>query len=906
MTQKPVGYATISLLRKSDSSLVSFTLSDSSGKFTLQNIAQGNYRLLITRLSYLNKNIFLNTKINESLVDFGKIQVNVLSAILNSVTINEEAPPVTLKDDTIEYNAGSFKTPPNSDVESLLKKLPGVQVDKDGNITANGQKVNHVYVDGKEFFSSDPKIATKNLPADAVNKVQVFDKQSDISQLTGFDDGDSEKAINLTLKKDKRKGVFGKINAGAGTDGRYAGQFNVNDFNDERQLSAIGMANNTNSEGFSFMDILNFTGGLKNMMQGGGEIRVNLNDQNNPVAAANEGVNNNSINTVWAGGLNYANTLSKKLDLGVNYFYSRYSPLTESYIHRQYFLPDSTYYYNQNARINNQNDNHRINLIATWKPDSMRTVKFTPSFTLQNSSANSMNSYSTLTQDLQTANKGNSNIISSADGYNFSNDVLFTQKFNRKGRSFLIDLNTTASDNTNSAILQSRNNFFDNSGNVIQSDTINQKSNTLVNSFGYSLRGVYTEPVFRHSLVEFSAQYSNSENTSKKVTDNFNPFTNEYDDENSFLTNDYTSHYDYGNAGLRFRTQRKKYSFSVGALLQQSTLNGAETENGIDSAINKKFVNLLPNARFEYRFNQFRNLTVQYNASTSPPSVTQLQPVPDNSNPLLITVGNPGLKPGFTNSVRLNFLSSNPFASTSLFTFVDFSETQNSIVNYNTTDSLGITHTRPVNANGIYDLSATISESFPTHILKSTVELNADLDLGRNKAFINSEENSIHSITATPSIRLLTYPSSKTELDLSASFTYNQSAYSLQSAMNTQYYTQEYGGEFDWTLPASFFFTTNFGYSINTGRGAGFDNAVPLWNATFSKLFLRFNRGEVKFSVYDLLNSNIGTSRTSNQDYIEDIRSQTVTRYFMLSFTFSLTKMSAEQPKEGGIHIIRR
>src|SRR5688500_102260 len=277
--------------------------------------------------------------------------MNDRTKVLEEVLVTSEAPPVTLIGDTVQYNAASFKTQPNASVEQLLKKMPGVEVGKDGTIKAQGQTVNKVLVDGKEFFGNDPKMATKNLPADAIDKVQVYDKLSDQAQMTGFDDGNSEKTINLKLKKDKKKGAFGKITGGAGTDERFEGRFNINSFKGARQMSAIGMANNTNAEGFSFMDMMNFTGELGRMMRGGNG-NVNLNITADDPNTGLLGANNIGIRTIWGGGLNYNNIIGSKIDFTSNYFYNHYNPKTESQIQRQYILQDSSYFYNQNSLSN--------------------------------------------------------------------------------------------------------------------------------------------------------------------------------------------------------------------------------------------------------------------------------------------------------------------------------------------------------------------------------------------------------------------------------------------------------------------------------------------------------------------------------------------------------------------------
>ena len=319
ISKQPVAAATVSVLDRKDSSLVSFTMTGNDGRFEVKGLSDGDYRLLITHVNYHNSNKYFTIKESNRNMDLGNLAISDKAKVLEEVVLAAEAPPVTLINDTIQYNAGSFKVQPNASVEDLLKKLPGVKVEKDGTIKAQGEKVQRVLVDGKEFFGNDPKIATKNLPADAVDKVQVYDKQSDQAQLTGFEDGNYEKTINLKLKKDKKKGVFGKAMAGGGTKERYEGKFNVNSFKGARQMSAIGMANNDNGEGFTFMDILNFTGELARMQRGGGG---NINISMTGDQAAAMGVTNmggrNGITTALGGGLNYNNIIGKKLDLQSN------------------------------------------------------------------------------------------------------------------------------------------------------------------------------------------------------------------------------------------------------------------------------------------------------------------------------------------------------------------------------------------------------------------------------------------------------------------------------------------------------------------------------------------------------------------------------------------------------------
>ena len=907
ISKQPVSSSTITLLQKKDSSLVSFTIADNTGKFEITGIANGEYRLLITHVNYYNSSQLFTIDDNHKNIDLGKIIMNDRTKVLSEVVVNSEAPPVTLVGDTIQYNAGSFKTQPNANVEDLLKKLPGVKVEKDGAVKAQGEEVKKVLVDGKEFFGDDPKIATKNLPADAVDKVQVFDKLSDQAQLTGFDDGNSEKTINLKLKKDKKKGMFGKANAGGGTDGRYQGKFNINSFKGARQMSAIGMGNNTNAEGFSFMDILNFTGALNQLKNGGGNINISI-GPDDPLAGL-LGANNRGINTTFGGGVNYNNIIGTKTDFQSNYFYSRYNPEKTSNIQRQYFSPANLY--KQNSYSDNLNNSHRLNLHADYQIDSFTSIKISPSLSYQKTNNKTSSSYITSSQQGTQINDGSSDNISNNEGYNFNTNILFRKKFRKRGRTFSLNVLTSLNNNTGTGSLNSITNFYDQSGLFIRSDSINQASDLEGSLSGYNARAVYTEPVFKKSLLEFSLGKSNTKNSSSKTTHDYNSNNGKYDLINNLLTNDFENIYGYNTAGFRFRKQTRNYNYAAGVSWQQSQLEGKIAGLNKDSVVKKTFTNFLPNARFQFYFSRFKNILLNYSTSTNQPSVTQLQPVPDNSNPLYVKLGNPDLKQEFTHTLRLNASLVNPYRNRNLFAFFTFQQTQNKIVNYDRINNLGVDSVLPVNVNGVYNVNGTVSIGFPVHFLKGSLDISSNLLYYKDKQLLNDSTNkvltnTINTLTLGPEIRLDMSPTEKLNLSLSAGISYSNSQYSIRTKDNSKYFNQEYSTEVDWQLPKKIYFSTDFTHTINGQHAEGFNARVPLWNASLSKQVLHFNRGEIKFSVKDILNQNIGISRSTNQNYIEDIRVNGLRRFFLLSFTYSLTKVGLNNEGGGGMKFIAR
>jgi hypothetical protein len=904
LAKQPVANATLTLMRQKDSTLVSFTMSKNSGHFEITNIPNGEYRLLITHVNYHTSVKYIKIDETHKSFNLARIIMNDKTMVLNEVVVQSESPPVTLLGDTVQYNAGSFKTQPNANVEDLLKKMPGIQVDKNGTVKAQGEKVQKVLVDGKEFFGNDPKVATKNLPADAVDKVQVYNKLSDQAELTGFDDGNSEKTINLKLKKDKKKGAFGKINAGGGNNDRYQGRFNVNSFKGARQMSVIGMGNNTNAEGFSFMDILNFTGAASQLKDGG---NINIQINNDDPIAGLLGAGNSGINTTWAGGFNYNNIIGNKTDFQSNYLYSRYNPVKQTLLQRQYFLPDSSYTYNQNSYTNNLNNNHRLNLSADYHINSFTSLKITPSFSYQQSNNISRSDFNTLSQDGDKSNDGFNNSLTNSEGYNFSNTLLFRKKFRKRARTFSFNLQTNLNNSAGNGSLQSITNYYTALSTPFRMDSLNQENNLENDLKSYNIRAVYTEPLFKHSLLEFSAGNSNSKSTSAKTTYDLNALNGKYDQVNEQLTNNFENRYTYTNAGIRLRKQTHKYNYALGFSLQQANLEGKVISGVKDTLINTRFNNILPTARFQYYFSRFKNLTLNYSTSSNQPSVSEMQPVADVSDPLHIVQGNVNLKQEYIHALRLNMALISPYKNRNFFVFANMQQTQNKIVNYTTLLPFGKDSTTYTNVNGVYNINGTVSWGFPVHFLKATMELSSNITRSRNKQFTNALLNTINTTSLGPAWRLDMNPTDKLNISLNAGINLYQADYSVQSAANTRYTTQQYGTDISWQLPKGFYFGTDFNYYISNQYAAGYNANIPLWNASLSKQVLKFNRGEIKLAVNDILDKNTGVSRSTAQNYIEDKRINGLRRFFLLSFTFSLSKTGLNnEGSAGGMRIIMK
>ncbi len=900
----PIGDATVTILRSADSSLVSFTRTNDQGFFSLRNIGPGQYRLLITHVGYRNTERSFIISGALPFIDFGRLPLAGTATLLTEVTVTQERPPVTIRNDTIEFNAGSFKTKPNAVVEDLLKKFPGIQVDKDGKIKANGEEVKRVLVDGKEFFGNDPKMATKNLPADAVDKVQVFDRKSEQSRFTGFDDGNSEKTINLTIKPEKKNGVFGKATAGAGDKGLYEGNFNVNSFSGDRQLSAIGLVNNTNKQGFSFMDILNFSGGLPGSGRSGS---FDIGNSSLPIQGAGS---NEGITTTRAGGLNYNNNWQKKVDFMSNYFYNHKQTGIAENIQQQWLLPGNHFTTLRNNNSGNSNENHRVNITADYKLDTANAVKIVSALNLQQSQYNVSSRYHSAAADGNLLNSGEANSFIGGSGYSWASSALFRHRFPKKGRTFSATLSLNINNNNSNGGLRSQNNYYDSVGRLQQADTIDQLNRQSSRNNTYGVVASYTEPLSKKSLLEFNYNFSRIHGLSDKATFDADKQSGKYSLLNELLTNRFLNNYTTNKPGINWRFQQKKYSFVFGAAVQVAELQSNFHLLAKDSAIGRSFFNLLPNANLQFNVSQYQNIRVFYNSYSSQPSVTQLQPIADNSDPLNIKIGNPALKQAYNQQLQAHYISFDPYRHTSFFASLNASLTGNSIVNADQVDSQGQRTTRPVNVNGVYNASINTAWGFPVRKLKSKLNLNSALAESHTVGFVNTQRNNINTLTASQEI---TWNYSLLEwLDLGAGteITYNKVSYSLQGQPGINYWAQHYTFDMNLYLPHGFSIASDIDYTTRNGLAQGYNINEALWNAGIARQVFKSKQGEFRLQVYDILNQHTGISRSSNQNYIEDKSYNVLKRYFQFSFTYNISRfagknMAAPSRRDNNIQLIR-
>jgi hypothetical protein len=873
--------ATINVLDGKDSSLVTFARSKEDGSFSIAKLDAGSYVLLISYTGFSKVQKGFTVSADKPAYDFGTLPMTSLETLKDVVVT---AAPIVIKGDTIEYNAGSFKVnKPNAVVEDLLKKLPGVEVAKDGTITTNGQEVKRILVDGKPFFANDPKLATKNLQADMVNKVQVFDKKSDKSEFTGFDDGNSEPTINLTLKADKRNGVFGKVAAGGGTDvgngdfkGRYQANANVNSFKKGEQLSLIGQANNVNQQGFGLMDALSFGGGPA-AAGGGGAGGLNI---------SGTGGGAQGITATQAVGANYNNFKNSKLDFTSSYFFNGTETNNDYNTERRTLTGDSTQFYNEPGYTTKKNYNNRLNLGLDWKIDTFNSIKITPTLTYQNTNTATSKTYSTTGPKGGLLTDGNSNTQNDSRGYNFSTTALWRHRFAKNGRTFSTELKYGRNQSDGDGSQYTLINTFLGNGNT---NLINQQNTSKLVAGSYSANVSYTEPLSKRSLMEFNAYHNHNDNTQDKRTYDYDSVSGDYNLINKKLTNYFDNDYNYTGAGISFKENRKGWNYMIGTKFQRSELSSLL--QGKTTPISQTFYNVLPTAQLQISQNRYRNFRVNYNGSTTQPSVSQLQPVEDISDPLNITRGNPNLKQSFSNNLRVTYNTFDPYTMKSFFIFITGKQTFNAIAN---NDSIGIGSRRTTYANvdGVYNLNANMALGLPLTIgaEKAKINFSTYASYGNNVNLLNDLANKIKSLNLSERVSVNYTFKELFDIALGGGVNWNNAKYSLQADQNTNYFAYTASFDFNAYLPGGFTAGTDVDYTANTGRANGYNTKFTLWNAYVSKSFLKNKRGEIKFSINDILNQNTGISRNSNANYIEDTRYTVLKRYAMLTFTYSLSK----------------
>jgi hypothetical protein len=895
-TNTPLSKATVKLSGADSTANPSLKVSNDKGNFIFNNVANGSYTLTITSIGY--GTVQKELSVVGQNVDLGNINISKTAETLSTVVINNTT-TVRQNKDTLDYSASQFKVNPDATSEDLIKKMPGITVDKSGTVTAQGETVKKVTVDGRDFFGDDATATLRNLPAEVIDKIQVFDRLSDQAQLTGFDDGNTTKSINIVTKKDMRTGNFGRIYGGYGTDSRYSGGGNVSFFNNNRRISLLGLVNNVNQQNFSSQDLLGATssgnrgGGGRRGGGGGGNFRGG---SNNFLVGPQSGIAKTN-----AFGINYSDAWGKKIDVTGSYFFNNSNTNNNQTINQQNFITeDSSQYYDENTISNNKNYNNRANLRLTYRIDSSNTIIATSSLNFQNNnSVNFVNGvFYTDAAKQNMLSKTENDLNSKTNGNSLNNELLFRHAFPKRGRSISLGIYQTSSNRNGQNFTNQFNNFFKPSAQ--REDTVKQFSDQKSNSNQYRLNLVYTEPLAPKTQLQFN--YSPSFQTSKadQETSNFDERSSKYSLLDSSLSNKFNNTYNTQNTGITFRHGDRDNMISAGVSYQYSELKSSQFFPQA-SQIDNSYSNFLANAFTRFKLSTKSNLRIIYRASVSPPSVTQLQNVINNSNALFYTTGNPDLQQQYTNNIIARYTYTNSAKSQSFFANFFFQTINDYITNasytVNKEDSVltptitlhpGSQISKPVNLNGYINARSFFTFGLPVKFLKSNLNWNAGISYARQPGMINNVENISNSLNYNLGAVLSSNISEYVDFNLSYAANINNVKNTIQPNLNNNYFTQSIGINANLLTKKGLFFQNDLSNESSSGLSDGFNQNYWLWNMAVGQKFLKNQMGELKLSVFDLLKQNKSITRDVTETYVQDQINQVLQQYFMLTFTYKL------------------
>ncbi|HUS03663.1 MAG TPA: outer membrane beta-barrel protein [Chitinophagaceae bacterium] len=892
---KPLENAIVGLFLESNKSDTSYSITNGKGEFTFQAIPTSNFSIIATCVGYKGRGKFRRIYGVEKTIDLGTVILVNQSIILDEIVIN--SPPISIKEDTIEYRADAFKVKENGVVEDLLKKLPGVQVDKNGNIKAQGKAITRVKVNGKDFFGGDPKTATKELPANIVDKIQIIDDYGDQATITGIKDSEPEKIMNIQIKKDKNKGYFGRATAGAGTKERYQASFNGNYFKEKQQISFFSSSNNTSQSLFSTGSGSKGMGNMMSMGQGA------VNNMGGPGALMNAGGDlqlqnggsgSDGITTTNSIGLNYRDDWGKKLTVYGSYSYSHRNNSGYKISAQQNIFSTGTFFNNQNNNFVNLGENHRFVLNIEYNIDSFNYIKINPSFSYGSSKGNSETIFDYANGNIKTS-EGYYNTITNSNNPNFSGSVLYNHKFRKRGRNFSMNLNAGTSENNSD---QDSRNY------TVQSSPAGSTNLFLFNTqendnHNYGVRFTYTEPLSKVRFLDVAFSHNLNYSKNNKVVYNVDPSTR-IKVFNPGLSNDYENNYFNNRANLSIRTTEKKYNYTLGISVQPVNLSGISlTKDSVYRPI--KRVNVFPVARFAYNFSKTQSLSFNYRGDAQQPGFTQLQDVLDSSNRQYQTKGNPNLKPSINHSVNLFYNNFNFTSGRVLFSSLSFSKIQNQIVN-NTVlvGSSGAQLTTPENVNGYYNVSGFYNFSKPYNNRRYVISLNGILNFNHNINLVDQAKNIGKNWVVGQGVNIEFNHKEWLELAVGGNYnlnsiTYSKTGTSNNNLQNDKYSTWNINSTGSMNIPKNWILRYDFDYTLNQGLTGDVGKNFANLNASIEKQLFKKKNGIIRLQGFDLFNQNLNISRSVNANSIIDSRTNRLNRYFMLTFTYRIQKFSGRQ-----------
>ncbi|MBK8701003.1 MAG: outer membrane beta-barrel protein [Saprospiraceae bacterium] len=883
----PLIGASVVFLNPADSVLVAFGTSDEKGSFEIKNIKPAELRMQITYLGYGTVEKLITFAGDEPIIDLGLITLYTADNLLDEIVVKSEFIPISIKKDTIEYNADAYRVRPNATVEELLKKLPGIEVDASGVITAQGEEITKVTVDGKKFFGNDPKMATQNLPADAIKKVQVFDKKSEKAEFTGISDGETEKVINLELKPDKKIGTFGEVMAGYGTSDRFETKLSFNKFNSKFQISSLGNFNNISNQGFSFSDYNTLMGG--NAFTGG--------RGNNNSGVVNFGNSNTGQIKSATAGLNLFYEVSPKFTLTTSYFLSYSDQDLYKKALRQNFLLENSYTTDEVTNSNTGKTGHTVNFNTQIKPDSFHRIDIETSARFNNSDARSNGTTEAQFLNGLPRNSINQEDVNKTDLKDLSFRGVFTKRMRKPGRVFSFEgsYGNTVNESdyyVDRISLFYRDNLF---------DSLLQDQISISDNDNYRIYTEYKEPLGKKNYLGLGyskRNYSSLQDKDFFNIDLYNANNRIFDELLSSVSNNTIG---YDRASLIYTKDDEKYSINLDLVFQRSVLKGSNDIPG-SSPLNPKFDYFLPSFTVNWID---KNLRLRYNTNINEPSLTQLQAIVDNSNPLNVYQGNPKLRPEYAHSVNIRYSFFDNFNFRNFFAFLNLRYTKDKIVTAQVINEDLIRTSTPLNTSNQQNASLNFTYSSPIRALKTKFRIFGGGSISKAINYVNQVENDVTTTSPRMGLELENTNNSIVSLMVAYEASYSENAYSVSTFQNANYLTHLFRSTMLVNFGKGWSLDGDGSHAIYTG--ASFDEAARLTmvNAAVSKRFLN-DRLTAKIRVADIFNAGQGITRSATETYIEELTTNAIGRFGLFSLSYRLSGFKPAQQEVQGHRMMFR
>lgn len=910
-TKTPVEQATVQVLSLPDSTYVTGVASLKNGSFTVPSIKFGKYVLKVSFIGYQPSFKPVQLSAAHPRANVGQIILGSDAIMLQEAVVTAEAPQVSVVEDTLVYNSTAYRTPEGAMLEELVKKLPGAEIDDDGNVKINGKDLKKIMVDGKEFFGGDVKTGLKNLPVDMIDKLKTYDKKSDLARITGIDDGEEETVLDLTVKKGMNQGWFGNADGGIGTKDRYLGRMMLNRFVDNTQVSVIGSANNVNDQGFS--------GG------GGGGPRWGR---------------MNGLNAKKTVGINFA-TQTSKIELGGSARYNYTGTDVSNINSSERFLQTGNSFSNSNSLNRNKGTDFNADFRLEWKPDSMTNIIFRPNFSYRKTDNKSLSESGTFNGDPYNlvanpnlyldldnldsddplkdirVNATNSSSLSKGNNISADGTLQVNRKLNSYGRNITFRGRFGYGDNDNDQYSQSTTHYYQLKNYLGTNDSIldrRQYISTPTHDYNYAAQVTYSEPLTRNTFLQFSYQFQYKYSKSDKSTyDLLGEGWNLGDDlPVGYETNKVDSlsknaeyHYYNHDISTSLRFIREKYQLSIGASFQPQNSKLSYKKGAYMVDTTRTVFNMAPNIDFRYRFSKVSQLRFTYRGRSSQPSMENLLPIVDNSNPLNIRMGNPGLKPSFSHSMRVFYNTYNGEKQRGMMAHANFSLTQNSITNstrYN--EETGGLITQPDNINGNWNAFAMFGFNTALKNKKFTINSFSRVNYNNNVGLLYNNETRVNDKNKTTGLILGenlngAYRNDWFEFALNGSVEYTSERNKLRPESNQQPYTFAYGASTQLIFPWQMTLSTNISNNNRRGyRDESMNRSELIWNAQLAQNLLK-GSATISLELYDILKqqSNISRSLTDAMRSVSEYNG--VTSYCMLHFIYRLNIFGNKEARQG-------